>query len=55
MLDFDRLKEILMRLLVDLCGSGQGPIACPCKDGNKCLVFMFGRIFLSIWQLLTSQ
>jgi hypothetical protein len=34
---------------VDLYGSGQGPIACPCKDGNKYSVFMFGRIFLSKW------
>jgi len=47
MLDCDRRKEILMRLLVDLCRSGQGPIACPCKDDNKYSVFMFGRIFLS--------
>jgi len=34
---------------VDLCGSGQEPIACPCKDGNKYSDFIFGRIFLSKW------
>jgi hypothetical protein len=49
MLDCDRIKEILMRLLVDLCVSGHGQIECPCKDGNKYSVFIFGRIFLSNW------
>ena len=38
-----------MRLLVDLCGSGLGLIACPCKDSNKYSVFIFSRIFLSKW------
>lgn len=38
-----------MTLLVDLCGSGQGPITCPFKDGNKYSVFIFVRTFLSNW------